>query len=66
MNHNSNTEISVLIITLNEENQIKALLADLDFASEIIVVDSFSTDQTEAICRSFKKVTFFFNVLKRF
>jgi glycosyltransferase involved in cell wall biosynthesis len=58
MNHNSNTEISVLIITLNEENQIKALLADLDFADEIIVVDSFSTDQTEAICRSFKKVTF--------
>jgi glycosyltransferase involved in cell wall biosynthesis len=53
-----NTKISVLIITLNEENQMRSLLADLDFADEIIVVDSFSTDQTEAICKSFIKVSF--------
>lgn len=52
------TNISVLIITLNEENQMRSLLADLDFADEIIVVDSFSTDKTEAICKSFEKVSF--------
>lgn len=54
-----NTEkqkLSVLIITFNEERSIKALLEDLDFADEIIVVDSFSTDQTAAIAASFKNV----------
>ncbi|MFV8377895.1 glycosyltransferase family 2 protein [Flavobacterium sp. LB3R33] len=58
MTNHYNTNISVLIITLNEENQMKSLLADLDFADEIIVVDSFSTDKTEAICKSFEKVKF--------
>lgn len=58
MKDNCNKNISVLIITLNEENQMRSLLADLDFADEIIVVDSFSTDKTEAICKSFEKVTF--------
>ncbi|MFV8375578.1 glycosyltransferase family 2 protein [Flavobacterium sp. LB1P71] len=61
MKYNHNTNISVLIITLNEESQMKALLADLDFADEIIVVDSFSTDNTEIICKSFKKVKFIQN-----
>nr|WP_315211084.1 glycosyltransferase family 2 protein [uncultured Flavobacterium sp.] len=58
MTNHYNTNISVLIITLNEENQMRSLLADLDFADEIIVVDSFSTDKTEAICKSFEKVSF--------
>ncbi|MFV5695547.1 glycosyltransferase family 2 protein [Flavobacterium sp. LB3P122] len=61
MKYNHNTNISVLIITLNEEKQMTALLADLDFADEIIVVDSFSTDTTEVICRSFKNVKFIQN-----
>ncbi|MFV5691866.1 glycosyltransferase family 2 protein [Flavobacterium sp. LT1R49] len=61
MKYNHNTNISVLIITLNEENQMKALLADLDFADEIIVVDSFSTDNTEVICKSFENVKFIQN-----
>lgn len=55
------SNLSVLIITLNEENQMKALLADLDFADEIIVIDSFSSDDTEAICQSFEKVKFIQN-----
>ena len=49
-------KLSALIITLNEEFHIKSLLEDLDFADEIIVVDSFSNDQTVAIITSFKNV----------
>ncbi|MFC0778096.1 glycosyltransferase family 2 protein [Flavobacterium sp. HJSW_4] len=47
-------KLSVLIITLNEEQHIKSLLEDIDFADEIIVVDSFSTDKTVNIVESFK------------
>jgi glycosyltransferase involved in cell wall biosynthesis len=57
MKYNHNKAISVLIITLNEENQIQKLLQDLDFADEIIVVDSFSTDKTVAIASAHKHVT---------
>jgi len=49
-------KLSVLIITLNEEFHIKSLLEDLHFANEIIVVDSFSNDQTIDIVNSFKNV----------
>jgi glycosyltransferase involved in cell wall biosynthesis len=49
-------KISVLIITLNEEANIKSFLEDIDFADEIIVIDSFSTDKTVAIAQSFDKV----------
>ena len=59
-------KISVLIITLNEEANMQALLVDLDFADEIIVVDSFSTDKTEAICKSFQKVTFIQNKFENY
>ncbi|AOW10921.1 glycosyltransferase family 2 protein [Flavobacterium gilvum] len=56
---NSNAyKLSVLIITLNEEKHLKALLSDLDFADEIVIVDSFSTDKTENIAKSFHKVSF--------
>ena len=50
--------ISVLIITLNEEAHMHELLSDLDFADEVIVVDSYSTDRTKEICLSFKNVKF--------
>jgi glycosyltransferase involved in cell wall biosynthesis len=66
MKDNCNKNISVLIITLNEENQMRSLLADLDFADEIIVVDSFSTDKTKAICKSFDKVTFVQNTFENY
>lgn len=42
--------ISVMIFTLNEAANLPACLASLDWCSDIIVVDSFSTDATPAIC----------------
>lgn len=42
--------VSVMIFTLNEETHLPSCLAALDWADDVIVVDSFSTDRTEAIC----------------
>lgn len=52
-------KISATIITLNEQKNIKDCLESLDFADEIVVVDSGSVDQTEEICRSYQNVRFF-------
>jgi glycosyltransferase involved in cell wall biosynthesis len=47
-------KISAIIITFNEELFIGKCLASIDgIADEIIVVDSFSTDSTEEICKKF-------------
>ena len=47
-------KISAVIITYNEESCIDKCLASLDgIADEIIVVDSFSTDATEEICKKY-------------
>ncbi len=47
------TSISAVIITLNEEKNILRCVQSLkSVADEIIVVDSFSTDQTKAICEA--------------
>jgi glycosyltransferase involved in cell wall biosynthesis len=47
-------KISAVIITYNEELYIEKCLASLNgVADEIIVVDSFSTDSTEDICKKY-------------
>jgi glycosyltransferase involved in cell wall biosynthesis len=47
-------KLSVVIITFNEERNIARCLENIqELADEIIVVDSFSTDQTEAICKTY-------------
>jgi len=47
-------KLSVVIITFNEERNIKRCLASVkDVADDIVVVDSFSTDNTKSICQSF-------------
>ncbi len=44
--------LSVVIITFNEEQNIGRCLESVqDVADEILVVDSYSTDRTEVICR---------------
>jgi (heptosyl)LPS beta-1,4-glucosyltransferase len=46
-------KLTATIITLNEERNIGRCIDALKpFADEIIVLDSFSTDKTEEICRS--------------
>jgi glycosyltransferase involved in cell wall biosynthesis len=46
--------LSVAIITLNEEANLSRTLASVQFADEIVVVDSGSTDRTAEIATSFK------------
>jgi glycosyltransferase involved in cell wall biosynthesis len=46
-------KVSVVIITLNEEKNIKDCLESVSWANEIIVVDSGSQDKTVEICRQF-------------
>ncbi|MDQ3141828.1 MAG: glycosyltransferase family 2 protein [Bacteroidota bacterium] len=47
-------KISAAIITYNEEKNIERCLSSLStIADEIIVVDSYSDDQTEAICKKY-------------
>lgn len=49
--------ISALVITKNEEENILAYLSEVDkFADEIIVVDSFSTDRTVELAKRNPKV----------
>ncbi|NRS88252.1 glycosyltransferase involved in cell wall biosynthesis [Flavobacterium sp. 7E] len=48
--------LSVLIITYNEEQNICELLETLSFADEIIVVDSYSTDATFKIAKNYPQV----------
>lgn len=51
---NANDKLSVVIITHNEEKNIeRCLQAAMAVADEIIVVDSYSTDHTEEICKKY-------------
>lgn len=43
--------VTVMIFTLNEEIHLPSCLKSLEWADDVIVVDSFSTDNTEAITR---------------
>jgi len=58
-------KISVVIITFNEEKNIQRCIESLkDVADEIIVVDSFSTDNTKHICKQYKNVIFYQNTFE--
>lgn len=47
-------KLSLIVITFNEEKNIKRCIESaIDIADEIIVVDSFSTDATESICKNY-------------
>ncbi len=48
------SELSVVIITFNEEKNIARCLESVkEIADEIVVLDSFSADKTEEICRNY-------------
>lgn len=51
--------VSAIVTTLNEEQNIAECIESLLWCDEILVVDSFSTDRTAEICRSFDKVRFY-------
>ena len=69
MNENSQVEndimargrpfVSGVITSFNEEHNIGDCIESLLWCDEIIVVDSFSTDRTPEIARSYEKVRFF-------
>lgn len=44
-------KLTAIIPTLNEENNIEGAIKSLDFADEIIVIDSFSSDRTVEISK---------------
>jgi len=50
--------ISVVIVTKNEEENIKDALESAKDFSEIIVIDSFSSDQTIDICKKYTENVF--------
>ena len=50
--------LSVVILTLNSEKYLTEVLKSCEFADEVVVVDSGSTDATEQICAGFKNVKF--------
>jgi glycosyltransferase involved in cell wall biosynthesis len=52
-------KITAVAITLNEQSALPAFLESLWFADEIIIVDSFSTDNTVAVAKANEKVTVF-------
>src|SRR3990172_1029152 len=45
--------VSVVMITKDEERNVRAALDSVSFADEIVVVDSFSSDGTVGICRQY-------------
>src|SRR6266700_5485201 len=46
-------KVSAVIITYNEEKNIRRTLSQLYWCDEIIIVDSYSTDRTVNICKEF-------------
>jgi len=55
--NNSTIKLSGVVITFNEERNIEQCLKSLvNIVDEIVVVDSFSTDQTKAICDKFNVI----------
>jgi glycosyltransferase involved in cell wall biosynthesis len=59
-------KISGIIITYNEEKNIKELLQNIDFVDEIVIIDSYSKDNTKEIALQNKKVNFIEHPFKDF
>ena len=46
-------KLSIYILTFNNERTIERRLGSLQWADELVIVDSYSTDGTVEICRQF-------------
>src|SRR5215467_3987781 len=53
---NPSPGLTAIVPTFNEESNIDDCLASLEFADEILLVDSFSTDRTVELARARPKV----------
>lgn len=53
-----NHKITALLITYNEYKNLEKLLPKLSFADEVIIVDSFSEDDSEKLITKFPKIQF--------
>ncbi len=51
-------KLSVYVLTYNEEAKIRECLESAKWADEIVVLDSFSTDKTVAICKEYTDKVF--------
>ena len=51
-------KITPVILTFNEQANIVRTLSALEWANQIVVVDSFSSDTTESLCKQFSNVRF--------
>lgn len=49
-------KVTAIIPTLNEEENIERAISSLDFADELIVIDSFSTDNTVSILKKYPEI----------
>jgi hypothetical protein len=58
-NPQSRPKISAVVTTFNEERNVGDCVESLLWCDEIVVVDSFSTDRTPEIAKSYEKVRFF-------
>jgi glycosyltransferase involved in cell wall biosynthesis len=54
-------QLSALVLTYNEEDNIGDCLASINWIDRIVVVDSYSDDQTKEICQRYKNVDFYEN-----
>ena len=66
MSESHPSKISGLVITLNEEKNIEAVINNLDFVDELIIVDSFSTDQTVEIIKKHPHVKLVQNTFENY
>src|SRR5437773_86107 len=56
MMHKGLKEVTPMVLTYNEAPNIRRTLEKLSWADEILIVDSFSTDDTLEILKSFPRV----------
>lgn len=53
-------KVSFLIITLNEEKNIRTCLESIKWSDDIAIVDSGSTDKTLDICKEYESVSMYY------